>query len=284
MGTTITLIGDIATVIITGDRPDIGPTYNRFDGWYGLPKVDMGFVKRPGAPGAFAPEQTFPDEALINIEGQHFAPSRPAGIEMRHLITSLYNDGRPITAVVQDDLLTTRREVMVEAVDVPWTIHEEFKYTIDMRAADPRRYGNAVTESTPLAQAGTGLQYPLVYPLSYGVAGVTGRVSITNEGTTETVSLFSVTDGSMPDGFEVVNVTTGQRLVYVGPVSNGDIIELDARTQTAFINGVTPAGRWLSNPEWWTVPAHSVLEVQFLARGAVTGTPKLTHVTAPAYY
>lgn len=294
MGTSITLIADSVTVVITGDRPDVGPTYEKLDGWYGVPGVDLGFVKRPNAPGAFAPVQTFPNEAKVSIEGQHFAPSRTSGIEMRHDLAALYNDGRPVRAIVADDLMTTEREVMVESVEFPWTIHPDFQFTIDMRAADPKRYGTANSVGTGLATPGTGLDFPLLLPsneapnpdlgLDFGEAGVNGRVLITNSGTVETVSTFTVTGGSMPDGFALVNVTTGQRITYLGPVAAGTTLELDSRTQTAFINGSTPAGRWLMSPQWWAVPSRSTLEVAFLALGPVTGAPRLTATTAPAFY
>lgn len=293
MGTSITLIADSVTVVITGDRPDVGPTYEKLDGWYGVPGVDLGFVKRPNAPGAFAPAQTFPDEAKVSIEGQHFAPSRTAGIEMRHDLAALYNDGRPVRAIVADDLMTTEREVMVESVEFPWTIHPDFQFTIDMRAADPRRYGAAIASSTGLATPGSGLDFPLELPsdetpnpdlgLDFGTVGVNGRLTVANPGTVATVSTFTV-EGNMPDGFVIVNSTTGQRLTYLGPVAAGTVVELDSRTQTAFINGTAPAGRWLLSPEWWTVPPRSSIEVGFLALGPVAGSPRLTATTAPAFY
>lgn len=284
MGTEIKIITDVVTVTITGDRPDIGPTYDKFEGWYGTPDVDLGLIKRPGAPGAFAPEQTFPDEAVISIEGQHFAPTRAAGLEMREMLSALYNDGRPVTVVVTDDLRTTRRQCLVAKVDLPWTIHPDFTYSIDMSAADPRRYGATIAQATTLATAGEGLTFPLVFPLDFGEAGVSGRITITNAGITATTSLFEVGNGTMLDGFAIVNVTTGQRLTYLGPVQAGTTVELDANTQTAFINGITPAGRWLASPEWWVVPALSSIEVQFIALGPTTGDPKLSVSTAHAYY
>lgn len=284
MGTKITLIADITTVVITGDRPHEGPTYDKLDNWYGVDNVDLGFVKRPGAPGAFAPDQTFPDEAVISIEGQYFGESRRAGLEMREELTALYNDGRPVLVIVEDDLRTTQRWVSVESVKVPWTIHPDFKYSIDMSAADPRRYADTVVASTTLASAGRGLDFPIRYPIDFGEPGVSGRITVANPGTTETVSTYTVSDGNMPDGFAIVNLTTGQRLTYLGAVVSGTVIELDEATQTAFINGTTPAGRWLSSPGWWTTPPRSSHEVAFIALGPVTGNPKLTAATAPAYY
>lgn len=305
MGTTVTFLTDYATVVLTGDRPDLGPTYDRIVNWYAGMDTDLGFEKRPDAPGAFAPEQVFPDEAIISIEGgKYFGPDRATSLLMRETLGMLYNDGRPYTVIVADDLRTTTREVMVERVDIPWSIHPDFTFSIDMRAADPRRYGPVVATETTLAAPGSGLALPsnegagvgLALPsdetptpdlgLDLGTLGVDGRLTITNDGAVETVSTFVVDPqgGSMPDGFVVVNVTTGQRLTYIGAVDGVTTVTLDGAVRNAFLNNDYPAGRWLQSPEWWAVPPRSSLQVAFLARGPVTGTPRLTALTAPAYY
>jgi hypothetical protein len=285
MGTVITLTAGDLVLVITGDRPFEGLTYNKLDSWYDLPAVDVGFVKRPGAPGAFEPEQTFPDEATISIEGDYFGSSRADALLMRERILELYNDGRSIGIEVADDLRTTRRTVKVANIDLPWTIHPEFAYKVDLKAADPRRYADAVTVTTPLASSdGVGLSLPLVLPMDFGAVPVNGRLTVANPGNAATVTTFTVRDGSMPDGFVLVNVDTGQRLTYVGPVVSGTTVTLDARMRAAFINGTSPGGRYLSAPEWWSVPKRKSVTVQFLARGPVTGTPTLSAATSPAYY
>ena len=284
MGTVITLTAGTLVAVITGDGVFEGCTYDKLEGWYGLDGVDLALVTRPNAPGAFAPVQTFPDAKAISIEGQYFGASRADGLAMRERLAALYNDGRPVQMTVADDLRTTFREVLVAGVSLPWTIHQEFKFSIDMQAADPRRYEAEVGVRTGLAQPGTGLSWPIVWPLDFGVVGVNGRVDVSNPGNTETVSRFVVSGGEMPDGFEIVNVTTGERLTYVGPLVVGTTVTLDAKTRTALINGSGPGSRYLSSPEWWSVPPRSSVEIQFLARGSATGTPRLDVYTAPAHY
>jgi hypothetical protein len=305
MGTVITIEADDHTVTLYGDTPELGPVYNKLEGWYGTPGVDLDFVKRPLAPGAFEPEQTFPDEAVISIEGTNvgtpWAMTRAAALQLREDLTELYNEGRSVKVTVADDLRTTFRYCKVEAVGLPWSIHSDFDFSIDMKAADPRRYSEPVSVSTGLASAGSGLLLPfdegtgvgLKLPsdetptpdlgLDLGTLGTNGRLVVTNPGNVATVSVFEVTGGDMPDGFEVVNIATGERLVYLGAVSAADTITLDGNTQTVFINGTAPGGRWLATSQWWSVPKRSSIEVAFLSRGATTGTPTLTATTSPAY-
>lgn len=302
--TRITIVADTVSVVITGDRPDLGPVFEKFENWEGVDNVDTGMVKRPGAPGAFGPTQTFPDDLVISIEGKSlnspFGRSRADAARIREDLTSLYNDGRPVLALVEDDLRTTQREVLIASVKLPWTAQPDFPFSIDMTAADPRRYGAVEVVSTGLAIPGSGLQLPydeasgigLLLPsdettglgIDFGSTTVSGTVVAVNEGTTETISTYTVSGGSMPDGFVIGNVATGERLTYLGAVAEGATVTIDSGTRTAFINGTTPGGRWLASPQWWSIPPRSSVEVSFLARGVYTGTPRLFIATAPAFY
>lgn len=284
MGTTITLQATGVTLVITGDRPYEGCTYNRLDGWYGVQGVDVPATARENAVGAFSPTQTYPGAKAISIEGDFFGADAAAALRMKEDLAALYNEGRPLTMTVADDLRTTSRQVLAASVDFPWTIHREFPYALDFVAPDPRRYGPEVAVGTGLAAAGTGLSYPLVYPLDYGTVAVNNRVNVSNSGNTETMSRYVVSGGDMPDGFEIVNVATGERLTYVGPVAAGNTVTIDTSTRTAFINATGQGSRYLSNPQWWTVPPRSTLELAFSSRGSISGSPQLDVYTAPAFY
>lgn len=284
MGTTITFQTGTVTLVITGDVPFDGCTYDRLEGWYGVPPVDLKLAKRPNAAGAYAPVQTFPDARPISVEGDFFGASRESGLQMRETLTELYNDGKPVLMTVADDLRTTWREVLVAAVEFPWTIHPQFEYSIDVTAADPRRYGAEIMTSTGLAAPGTGLTYPLTYPLVYGTTGANGSLVAANPGNTESLVRFVVSGGEMLDGFVIVNALTGQRITYVGPLYTGSTITIDTGTQNAVIDNSGPGSRFLSAPEWFTIPKRTSLEIQFLARGSVTGSPRLDAYVAPAFY
>lgn len=346
MPTTI-LLGDVR---ITGTGVYEGYTYDKLEGWYGLPDVDLRMKKRPNQPGAFSIDKTTPAQATVSIEGQYFGATEADALLARERLLAIYADGRPITMKVDDAIRTTSREVQVANIDIPWTFRPEFKWTIDLEAADPKRYAAAATVSNGLAIAGSGLRFesgdpiytpftltetpagsgyyapgPLVEttsgsgyyapggltespagsgyysPSGFAVSGVAfgldidfgvdfgttpndGRVTVVNDGTSETTSTFVISNGSMPDGADIVNIATGERLTYTGPLVDGAYLEFDPRTQAVFLNGANPMGRYLPNPDWWFVPAGATLEIQFVARGPVTGTPTLSATTAPAYY
>lgn len=283
MPTTITLAG----ITFTGTGVYDGFTYDKLDNWQGVDNTDQGIVKRPNQPGAFMKDRTDVGEKVISIEGQFFGADEVAAQLARELLATVYDDGREVIMSVSDPVRTTSRAVKVAAVRFPWTPHREFNFTIDVTAADPRRYGPAVTVSNTLAVAGSGLDldFGLDYPVDFGTTPNDGRLVLTNLGGTETTTTFIVRNGSLPDGADIVNVTTGERLTYTGPIANGDFIEFDPRVQAVFINGTNPAGRFLPNPAWWSIPRGKSIEVGFVARGtAVGGTPRLEATTRPAWY
>lgn len=284
MGTTITIASPQVALTITGDGVYSGCTYDRLDGWYGIENVENRFTRRTNAVGAFAPRQTFQAERLISVEGDFFGRTRAEALAMRENLNSLYGGGFEAVMTVADDLRTTSRRVFVMGVNIPWTIHPEFPFTLDMRAPDPRRYAAASTLSTKLAAPGTGMSYPIIYPISYGTISVSNRIIVNNPGNAETVSRYVVSGGEMPDGFDIINVATGQRLSYVGPVLAGTTVTIDTATRSAFINDTGPGSRYLAAPQWWSIPPASSVELSFLSRGSVTGNPTLAVTTAPAYY
>lgn len=283
MPTVITLTTPSDEVVITGTGVYEGPTYDKLVGWYGV-DADLRFEKRPSAPGSFAPVRSYANERAVSVEGQYFGSSVADALTMRERLLGLYADGEPVTMTVVDDLRSTSREVYIADVKMPWSARQEFRYTIDAVAADPRRYGQPGSDSTGLRAPGDGLAFPLTFALDFGAVGEDGRVTIVNGGNAATSSEFTVGGGEMLDGFVLANVETGQRITYIGPVAAGTTVVIDTALRTAFINGTSPGSRYLSAPQWWDVPAKATRSVQLLARGPVTGSPTLTAVTASAYY
>lgn len=296
MPATVTLASDDDVLIFTADEPwGGGPTFDEVEDWDELPEVPIDATKRPEAIGDYLPAQTYPRGARPGIEGQWYASSVVQARRNRERLMAFYNDGRPITMIVADELRTTSREVLVASIDAPWTHLPYFDFTIDTMAEDARRYGPRSILTTGLPRPGSGLRLPSdgatgtgldfgTTGLDLGTLGDDGRIVVRNDGNAETPLELTVAGGSMPDGFEVVEVETGRRIPYVGPVVSGTSVTLDTHTEAAYINGTTPASRFLASPEWYQLPRRSTRTYAFVARGAVMGTPTLTVASAPAYY
>jgi hypothetical protein len=57
------------------------------------------------------------------------------------------------------------------------------RYSIQMLAADPRRFGAEMTQSTLLPSSVGGLSFPCSFPLTFDAVSISGQVSLTNSGT-----------------------------------------------------------------------------------------------------
>jgi hypothetical protein len=134
-----------------------------------------------------------------------------------------------------------------------------------------------------LRQSGTGIVYPLVYPLNYGTPPAGGSVSFTNNGTTTTEPVFTVS-GALSAGFQLTWVETGQHLTYSQPV--GSDLVIDCGTGTAMTQGQDRTA-YLTSRDWFSIPAGATATFAFAALGGETYSTNpgvsLKCVAAPAY-
>jgi hypothetical protein len=137
-------------------------------------------------------------------------------------------------------------------------------FALQWRCPDPKRYGATVTTSTGLPTAGTGLAYPLTYPLTYGTLGNPGQLVLTNSGTADSPIRFDVT-GPLPSGFELS--AGGRRLLYPVAVPAGQVVTIDTAAGTVVVEGTANRRAELVVADWLTVPAGSALTVQFTSLG-----------------
>lgn len=131
------------------------------------------------------------------------------------------------------------------------------RFEVIVVAPDPRKYGPAVFASTDLSgQAGTGLVYPLAYPLDYGVpAGQTpGSIPVGNSGTAPYWPRLRI-DGPVPNPVVTLN-ETGDWVRFNGTVKAGQWLDVDLASRRVLLNGqvsvrqfITSHGAWLQVPK-----------------------------------
>lgn len=155
-----------------------------------------------------------------------------------------------------------------------------FPWAIEWSCPDAFRYGETRTETTGLPLDAGGLRYPLytngagtdVGFLDYGSYGTEGSVTITNDGTAETWPRFTIA-GNAPAGFTITEMTTGRRLLFVGPVAAGSSLALDSATGSVILDGVVSRAGELTRREWTPIPPKGSLTFEFRAPA---GSPTLT--------
>ena len=250
-------------------------------GWRHGGGVDTTFTPRPNAHGAMD-GQAYRRERVIVVGGLCVAES-PESAEVA---------AENLAAVLADGSLGTMstssphgyRSARVRLSDTPmseWLSSVTFRWSLQFTAPDWRKYGDTQSGDTGLPGGGTGLAYPLAYPLDYGDPGNTGRVSFTNSGDAATEPTFTVS-GPLSVGFEITRVETGERLRYEHPVGTDLTVDCAAGT-------VTEAGqrreRYLTVRQWPSVGRGETATFQFSTLGPETYSDPahLSGQMAPAY-
>lgn len=252
--------------------------------WYAVTASKADVVERESAHGAFGIGPDYRESAVISVSGEYFGSSPADVLRAVEALKVAFARNQPLTVTFDDDFRPTSRVVSVRGIQVP-DLHGEtyFSFVIDMVAPDFRRYGAEVVTTTGLPTSGGGLDYPIKYPVEYGVPGDSGRLTVTNLGTENTFPVLEVS-GGMSGGFELTDVRTGRVLQYVRAVPLGATVVIDLRTKQVYQDDVANnVSRWLTRREWWSQPAGVTSEIQFNSLGTVTGVPILSARVASAY-
>jgi hypothetical protein len=275
----------IDDLLVGVDLAGLRWSYQGLSGWWDPAPLRDRMVDRPASDGSFdAPPLR--SSRIITLTGLVRAQTRGAAAVAADRISALMGSDLGTFAVLDPDLgsrevqcrLTGTPQVDASAIGVGLV-----RWQLMFRSPDYRKYGQSVTATTGLRTLGTGLVYPLVYPLSYGTPGTGGSVQFTNTGTAPTEPVFTVS-GALSAGFQLTWVETGQHLTYSFPVGSDVVIDCGAGTASTQGQDRTV---YLTSRDWFSVPAGATATFQIAALGGETGTsaPTVTFTasTAPAY-
>lgn len=186
-------------------------------GWEDLPALDSGNVPRPQRHGAW-PGRYLAQERVITWTARIVAEPGGFGAAVTAVRAALRigadDTEQPLVIRTKDgETLLAYAAVTSRVIpNTPAAGIGRGTLAVMWVASDPRRYSlDQHAETIPQPQAGTGLQYPLTYPLDYGAVAETGDRTLTNA-------------GSEPAPL---------RLVISGPVTtpalalNGSVLEFD---------------------------------------------------------
>ena len=272
--------------LLMGDGTPYG--VDVWDGFLDMPPTRSTTAPRPGRRGVFTTPD-YDDGKLYSIVADVVAA---AGVTFADAVAALTAGTYP-----QETLRPLRfqlpglgvRTVFVQCrkrvipVDVAYEFGMSSKCAVQWFAPDGRQYGPSLSLAAGLRSGGTGLDYPLVYPLLYGTAPVGGVVTFTNTGNAAAEPVITVT-GPLAQGFEIVRVETGRRLRYQAIVGSDLVLDCGAGTVTT--QGQQRAVN-LTVREWFTVAPGAVATFSFSTLGsetaASTPTAGMTVTIAPAY-
>lgn len=270
------------------DEAWTGFKLSKLVGWYDAAPARYETSQRPQAHGSFRPGTIYRDPRVVSVEGSWSGDTLAEAYAARNKLAALQADGRESTFTVTDPggVSSITAGVSTAPTMDDGLYQPFFKFAFDVIAADPFRYGATVTTTTGPPTASSGLVWPLGTTagkfFDWGTAGASGRALASNPGTATTHTVMQVT-GGLSGGFELVWVPTGQRLRFERPVDAGSTVTLNPRTGRATIDGASDVTGYLTQSQWWSVPAGTSGEIQFTPIGSTTGTPTLTALTAPAH-
>lgn len=276
MTTTITLDS-----LVFPQSATSGWLFNNLIDWYALSDDKSPVIDRPQKHGAFEVDASWRSPAAVSFQAVYLADTYAELLAAQENLTATGATG-PVRMTVADDLRATSRFVTVKSTHVPDSHNEKaLQYSVDCLARDPLRYGDPISVTTGLATAGTGLIFPLDFPVDFGTPGDQGRVALINLGNAPTAPRFIVT--GPVSSFTLKEISTGKQITFDRAIPPGSSVEIDMRTRRAIIDGQSDVSSFLSSREWWEVPPKTTSLVQFSATG-VSGTPTLTGVIESAWW
>lgn len=225
---------------VLGD--DVTTFMTSLTGWEDLPPIDSSNTLKPASYGAWSGKK-LPGQRILTWNGR-FSPEE--NVDWTPDLEALKNaftipmDTEELTIAVRtrSDTKVVFGACVQRAIPMDYTYsYYGATITLQFECSDPRKYSLSEKSFFIATAIDTidGLDYPLVYPLDYGVADIASDMTMTNDGSTETPVILEYT-GPMSNPV-LTNVTTGEIMGFNINLVSTDVLTVDTRTGTALLNG-----------------------------------------------
>jgi hypothetical protein len=256
-------------------------TVDKFDGW-GSTGSTATLTQRARGHGATSSEG-FYRPRVMTVEGLMLAPvpgmlsaaadSLSAAVDLDQFTMLVSEQGRVrnVSAQRQDDVQVTYLSDIVA------------RYSIQVAAKDPRKFGDLVTASTRLPFSEGGLISPSTWPRTWtGVSG-TGMVTVNNPGNTQAPVWLRI-DGPLPaGGWTVTHQAKQASLAFATALAlgAGEFVTVDMDRREVLAQGQAPRSGYVTSRGWFSLdPGDNV--IAFSAQN-YSSTASLTVSTKPAW-
>lgn len=274
--------------LVFDDQALSGFTISSWSGWWDAAPMRVSVNDRPQADGAFGASNNWRGARTISVEGSWSGASMVEAYAAMQALAAIQPYGVPSPFRVLEPFSTKTAVVaLANGPTLPQELFQPFfKWSFDVVAYDPLKYGDPVSSSTGVPVSGGGLLFPLgTTPTAFwdfGADGVSGRVSVSNPGTAAVWPTLTAS-GGLGAGFVVTNVTTGQSIRFERPIPEGSVVTINQRTGRATIDGQSDVSIYMTARGFFSIPAEATHQIQFSALGTTSGTPQFTVALAPAY-
>lgn len=210
-------------------------------GWDDLPSIDSSNTLKPASHGAWAGKK-LAGQRILTWSGR-FASEVDTWVDDIEELKAAF--GIAPGTEEYEIVVRTRTDTKlvygtVSARSLP--VDDAYSYygaslTLQFECSDPRKYSLGSTYyfiSMP-SDTDDGLDYPLVYPLDYGVDTISSNLNVMNLGDAPTPAVFTI-QGECTNP-TIINGTTGKRLSFGIVLTEDDELIINTKDGTVLLNG-----------------------------------------------
>lgn len=248
-------VGEAAVTLSTNPQPDgsgVRWVLSDVEGWLSTPPTEP-IVSPVGLSDRSAAASRFPLEAReITVHGTVLTPAFNTAEQARHRLYMAFNGYASDLPIIVNEAVPKRVSARLGgAIETEPIGPSHFAFSVPLIMPDPLKYGIEQQGDATDAQAPGELavRFPLAFPLVFSDSGQgTGRMALTNTGTAPTFPLSRIT-GPLPEGWRIVNETSGASLTFTTGLGAGQVLMIDHAERTATIDGYSIAA--LASGTWW---------------------------------
>lgn len=281
--TSMVSLGDLVLNAIEDDGTVWAINSDGVEGWEGSPASTSTPSQRSRGHGSTSSE-AFMTHRTMAISGTvktaygelSYAEDRlNAACSLSPFLLSVVESGRirSATAKRQDQVIFKSQPGSKTTAD----------FSIQIRADDPLKYGDLVTQSTALPSSSGGLVYPVTYPVTYTGVSVTGVLQINNPGNAQAPVWLRI-DGPIPaGGWTVTHIGKKQSLTFSTALAleAGEFVTVDMEKREVLAQGQSPRAGYVTSRGWFSLdPGDN--EIAFSAQN-YSSTALLTVATKPSW-
>lgn len=218
-------------------------------GW-GSPSGSLAPVARPRGPGSWAGDSFLQSRSLV-IEGRAIAPTQDVALDASDRViaaTTLSDTLLSFTEGSRVRHMTVRRD---GEVLITWVSELEFAWSIQLFAADGRKFGIPESSFTSLPSSSGGLTIPFSVPFSINAVTNSGQISLFNAGNTTGPVALRISGPC--NGPVVTHVGSGAAEVWSSSWSGGagEFLDVDMEKRTVLANGQSSRNSTITSRQWF---------------------------------
>lgn len=272
-------IGDL--LLNTVDANGVFWILEKLDGW-GSPGSTAELTQRARGHGATSSEG-FLRPRVMTLEGVIDAPTAEAlsyAVDDLSAAVSLSGFRLLVAEAGRIRHADAKRQ---DEVLVSWIDAVTARFSIQIAAKDPRKYGDLVTASTLLPSSSGGLERPSTWPRTWTGVSNTGVVRVTNPGNTQAPVWLRI-DGPIPaGGWTVTHIGKKQSLTFATTLAldAGEFVTVDMERREVLAQGQSARAGYVTSRGWFSLdPGDN--DIAFSAQN-YSATAQLTVTTKPAW-